>query len=122
MPWGLGLLGVLLGCQLLAGGSARSPRSLWKQEEKRRSVPELGPWVGWGRGTGGLGRPFRVCFSAPWVVFPSWTVSNLSHHFLPLEGKPREILPCGAGVGPGTVTGAASAPSLACEGPPWRAP
>lgn len=78
------------------GFSEESQKPVETREEEVVS-PRAGPLggVGWcgGRGTGGLGGPYSFCFSAPPVVFPSRTVLNLSHHFLPLEGKPREILP-----------------------------
>lgn len=39
-----------------------------------------GPRVGWGRALGGL---FKAFASLLRVVFPSWMLLNLSHHFLP---------------------------------------
>lgn len=120
MPRGLRLWGALLGSHLLAGRSVRSPRSLRRQERKRQSVLELGPSLsqGWWCGRGGhrttAGR-HGVDFTAPRVVFPAWAVLNLSHHFLPQEGKPHEVLPCRAGVGPGS-----SGDRLSFSSVPWH--
>lgn len=54
MPRGLGLSGAPLGSHLIAGNSVRSPRSLWKEDRKRRrSVSELALQAGSGEGHGG---------------------------------------------------------------------
>lgn len=100
---GLGLSGAPLGSHLLAGGSARSPRSLQKRERERLVSPKAGPptcpmaSVG---GVGGQGRSQHLLHCSD-GCFPSWAVLNLSHHFLPREGKPGLILPGAAGVGLG---------------------
>ena len=93
------------------GFSEESQKPVGEERGRGGQSPKPGPCVdqtrwclraAWGQGRG-RARRRGVCFTLLKVVFPSWTVLNLSHHFLPWEGKPHAVLPCraSAGVGPG---------------------
>lgn len=107
------------------------PEACPRRERERRSAPEAGPLRGPHRvvfagcvGAGPReGRQRGVCFTRWKVVFPSCTVLNLSHHFLPREGEAprRPPLRCQCRGGARTVLAIGSAPRscpLACESRP----
>ena len=110
------------------GFSEESQKPVREERGRGGQSPKPGPCVertrwclraalGQGRGRA---RRRGVCFTRLKVVFPSWTVLNLSHHFLPREGEAprRPPLRCQCRGGARTVLATGSAPRscpLACD-------
>ena len=85
---GAGSLGPSTGLPPPRRGFSEESQKPVKMREGEAVSPEAGPQPGRGgvcglRGGQGEGRPCSACFTAPRVGFPSWTVLNLSHYFLP---------------------------------------